>query len=439
MKLQLVNPPLPATFGATSREGIYAPLNLLVLASVAASVRGCEVEILDGQILPLEVLLSRVGADVVGVSANIGTYDAGLLVAEQAHLRGATVIFGGPYPSVLAEEVLRTRSYIDGVVVGDGEKSIVPLVQNEPFSSIPNLVFRDGSRIRHNSGLSVFLAERPEINYKLVSPDSYWDAFRRSGFRPFHRPMPMQSTKGCAWRQMTGGCVFCAMPPVAFDAISPQAFWSTVSQLVSSYSADYIWDVSSDFGVQAGWLEAAADLRPPDVAPAFQVYKRVDRITEDTARNLRRIGCYDVFLGVEAGSPRPLARSGKGIVPADSLRAMRALKAEGMRVLMSLIFGLPGETEESAQATVELARRAAQDGLADEVYASLLAPVPGSAAFARLRSHPQTSGSYRSRDRYDMREMRRDWVALFCEVDHDFLGELVAQVRDMYLLAGSFG
>ena len=58
--------------------------------------------------------------------------------------RESVIIFGGPEAGYNSKNVLQQNSFIDGVVIGEGEYAIKALCEGKDFEEIPNLVHRNG-------------------------------------------------------------------------------------------------------------------------------------------------------------------------------------------------------------------------------------------------------------------------------------------------------
>ena len=101
---------------------------------------------------------------------------------------------------------------------------------------------------------------------------------------------------------------------------------------------------------------------------------------------MRAAGCSLIHLGVESGSDRILAATGKGIRVADAQEAVRAIHAAGIRTAVFMNFGFPGETVQEMRATIDLALRL------DPTYAAfhLIVPFPGTPLARQIHLDPET-------------------------------------------------
>ena len=109
---------------------------------------------------------------------------------------------------------------------------------------------------------------------------------------------------------------------------------------------------------------------------------RVDLMTLDTVRALRRAGCAEVWLGIESGSQRILDAMDKGTRVEQIAKARDNLRSEGIRACYFLQFGYQGEAWEDIQKTVNLVRNTRPD----DIGVSVSYPLPGTKFFDRVRS-----------------------------------------------------
>jgi len=119
-----------------------------------------------------------------------------------------------------------------------------------------------------------------------------------------------------------------------------------------------------------------------DAAVPFKMQSRVDLMTVDTVRALRRAGCAEVWLGVESGSQKILDAMDKGTRVEQIAKARENLRNEGIRACYFLQFGYQGETWEDIQRTVRLV----QDTRPDDIGVSVSYPLPGTKFFERVRA-----------------------------------------------------
>jgi radical SAM superfamily enzyme YgiQ (UPF0313 family) len=440
-KIQLINPPMDEGYSHSLRTGIYPPLNLGVIASfIKKNVANYQIELFDGEIESLESIKSKVNADFVGINCNTLTYKTALEISIIAKNKGATVFLGGPYASIMAEEILGNQSYIDCIVIGDGEKPIKMILDNMPYDIIPNLAYRKNGSIVKNRIEKTNLSEMAIPDYCNLPLDKYFSNHReRYGhFKPFNSSLAIYSMKGCEWRDKTnGGCVFCMIPHYGVTHKKPSHVWNEIVYFHELYGVDSFWEVSDSFVDNDEWLKEFRDSKPNGLDISLHIYGRANNINPEKAKLLKEIGVFEVFIGAESGDNQILRNTRKGITTNTTRRAIQALKSEGINVIVSFVLGLPGETRESLARTVAFTKELASYGNINETSTSIMFPMPGSNAFKDLMNIEGMNEKYSS-DIIDYEELKRDWLKYFTNVSFEMLEEALGEITSKFALNSTF-
>lgn len=104
---------------------------------------------------------------------------------------------------------------------------------------------------------------------------------------------------------------------------------------------------------QEGYLEAAGEFVRQGFARGIRLSTRPDYIDAETVSSLKSSGVTTVELGVQSLDGEVLRLSGRGHSANDSVRASRVIKECGLELGIQLMAGLPGDSEEKFQGTVE--------------------------------------------------------------------------------------
>ncbi len=440
-KLQLVNASLSPIYIESCRAGVFPPMNLVSLATYL-NEKGAdyEIEILDGEILSLETLKARINADIVGFGVNILNYSTTLELAKAANERGAKVILGGHLPTAMPEAILRNRGYVDGVIMGDGEKALYQYMVGEDYTAINNLAFRDNGNIKVNFTKNLPITEFPLLNFNLIDLQPYFKNFqRRYSSKPFKNPLAVYSSKGCLWRSKSGGCVYCGIQNKGWRPKPFEIVWKEIAHLIDSYDADFFWDVSDTITANKDWLKGFAKSKPRDIAPAFHFYGRADQIDSEVAEYLCEVNCYELFIGAESGDETCLANANKGFHPDQIIKAVEILRKYKINIVLSLLLGLPGETEESAEKTLRLAESILSITPIQEAFVNIVLPLPGSKVFDMILEHPTLGEKYKNMDLFSLEELRKDWISNFCSITYNQAQKYRDKILSLFPIGSSFG
>jgi radical SAM superfamily enzyme YgiQ (UPF0313 family) len=97
----------------------------------------------------------------------------------------------------------------------------------------------------------------------------------------------------------------------------------------------------------------------------------------DTARMMKEAGCSMVMMGVESGSPQILQTLNKRIKVEEIINAFDVTRKAGLRRCACFMIGAPGETAETVQASIDLARRIRPE----RISLNVVTPYPGTAFY----------------------------------------------------------
>ncbi|MBI9074135.1 MAG: B12-binding domain-containing radical SAM protein [Desulfatibacillum sp.] len=440
MKIALCNP-MNVSETKHSRKGMYVPLGILSIATLVKRELGdsVEVSVLDEDVLPIN-LDDLAAFDVVGFYATTFNYPTCVTYAKEAKKLSCKTILGGPHPSVLATNIATNQDCFDYIIRFEAEFPFLELVKwlmaNKKGAPvhIPNLVFRhDGGIFVNDKILENRLEDLPNPSREFIDFDLYIKNFREAyPDRPAMRQASIYSSKGCSWRDKTGGCIFCARLEMGVRFRPIASIWEEVEDLYDNYGANCIWDISDDNLNNFEWFKEFVDSRPKKLNDlSFFVYSRVTGIKPEVIKYLKKLNVEEVFLGVESGDTDILKKCFKGQTPKISMNAATLLKEADIKYFPSFILGLPGETEKSMEGTYNLCRRMADLGGLDRIGCTILKPTPGSRAFELLLQESEMGEDLARQDNIDLTELGKHWVEKMTDVSHESTLTWQAKINDL--------
>jgi anaerobic magnesium-protoporphyrin IX monomethyl ester cyclase len=221
------------------------------------------------------------------------------------------------------------------------------------------------------------LDQLPFPSRDLIDTNAYRDAWKSAhGYFSLN----IVASRGCPYR-----CNWCAKPIYgdSFSVRSAALVAEEMRQLKHELGADHLWFADDIFGLRPKWVRQLADeVQRLDAAIPFKMQSRVDLMTPDTVRALRRAGCAEVWMGAESGSQKILDAMDKGTRVDQIAKARENLKREGIRACYFLQFGYPGETWKDIRNTIRLVR----DTRPDDIGVSVSYPLPGTKFFERVQA-----------------------------------------------------
>jgi len=358
----------------------------LGLAYIAASLNkaGHQVSVWDAGVD--RSLPDMAGYALVGATAATAQAGAAWAVLEKAKTAGAVTVIGGPHPTCLPEESLG-KPWIDYVVRGEGEETIVDLARRlgrgGKGEGVPGISRRDAA------GRAVNEPDRPPIADLDSVPFPALELFaplsRYSNSQPLigrRAPsLPILTSRGCPH-----GCPFCFKGVFGrrFRARTPENVVAEWENLVLRLGAaeiavqDDAFNADPARAIRICRLIADRGLRHPWCAPNGI---RADAVSDELIRAMKESGCERVAFGVETGSQGMLEALDKGVTLSQIENAFLLARRAGIRTMGFFMFGNPGETAETARATVRFAIALNPDW----AQFTVATPYPGTELFERVR------------------------------------------------------
>lgn len=275
-------------------------------------------------------------------------------------------IAGGPHPSGCPEETLK---YFDYVVIGEGEETLPELVRVLQKKGDPGEV-RGIAYKNPDTGRITLTPKRPHVNL-----DSY------PCFNPKKLRAPIEISRGCPW-----GCKYCQTPRLfgrevrhrSIDSILKNAQHYNDLRFIASNAFAYGSDgIHPRFDKVEKLLSALHKL--PDKKIFFGTFPsevRPEFVTEESVELVRKYCANDsLSLGAQSGSDRILKEIRRGHTVEDSISAVECCLEHDIMPAVDFIFGLPTETEEDQEKSLELVRWICEKG--GTVRAHYMTPLPG--------------------------------------------------------------
>jgi anaerobic magnesium-protoporphyrin IX monomethyl ester cyclase len=369
------------------------PLGIASLSAVLKRAGGHETALCDMSFdrRPFETLagiLSDFRPDLVGVSMMTPQIEAGLRTAGivRRYAPGAYLVFGGPHPTVQAEDTLE-RTGADLVCSGEADRSFLMIASGADPAGVPGSCFRSGGVTRRIEGLLLTddLDELPLPDRSLFDMERYfrtWYSMDRvdTGLRG----TSVMATRGCPF-----GCTFCQ--PTLSEIFgrkirkrSPSRIIDEIESLVRDYAISAFMFEDSTFILDHGWVHMICDgLVERRLGLKWCCNVRADLLDADLLSHMKAAGLAKINMGVESASQRVLDDIyNKGITVGGVERALRLAKGMGIRVQGYFMLGAPGETREEMEQTIAFAARLPFD---DALF-DITTPFPHTELWNRTRS-----------------------------------------------------
>ena len=383
MRIALIAPPFHG-----SARGL--PLGLAHLAAML-EVRGFEVAALDMTVSKrsLSSFLEELQPDVVGISAVCATYLEAVAVAETSRtVLGSSVkiVVGGPHVAFGADTILQRRPVFDVCVIGEAEYSLVELCEafgrsgTAAWKAVPGIAFNDSGAVRRSVPrvMTEKLDELPLPARAYFPEKGYVDAVGTFEVGASNKA-ELIASRGCPYP-----CGFCSTKEFwqrQFRNRSPRHVVTEMEELRRHGKTDIYFN-DDIFTIRRKWVLELCDLLiERDLGIKWACGTRVDRVDLQLLSKMKEAGCVYVYYGVETGSETINQGQMKGASIAKIEKAYSLLRDVGIFSSAAIIFGLPGESLDTARASINWLRDVVRP---DEIWISKATCYPGTALAAHF-------------------------------------------------------
>jgi radical SAM superfamily enzyme YgiQ (UPF0313 family) len=387
MKILLVNPSQEKVYGMKMSPA-YPPLGILYVGTVLEldghHVRFVDIDTEGLDEAGFERIFREFDPDAVGLSCVTPTFKNAVKFAGiSKRIKPVPVVLGGIHATIAPEEALQ-ESVIDIAVVGEGESTarelFLELSKRAPALDLVNGICfkRGGNMVR--TAMRQFIGDLDSIPFPdrklLKNPEAYMP--------PDAQTLPAMTvitSRGCP-----GSCTFCCTKHIfskSFRMRSVANIIAEIEELVRRHGVREIHIADDIFTLnKKRALEFCEEIKKRKFGVGFQFMNglRADCVDRQILTALKEIGIKTVGFGVESGNDAILKRIKKNISLETTRNAFKLSKELGFETWAFLIFGLPGETEDTIRETIRFTKELDPD------FAKflILKPYPGSDVHAEL-------------------------------------------------------
>ncbi len=382
MKVTLLNPPYFPKFSRSQRSPaviksgtIYYPIWLAYAAGFIQK-KGFEVNLIDspaeGYDLPETLeLIKNSNPSIVAVDTSTPSIenDAKVAASIKESLPGAFLVMVGTHVSATPEETLKNYPWVDAVARREYDETlsdIAGVFSNNTKADMESLKKITGLSFRFNGGI-IHNPDRPfitdldqfpfvsEIYKQFLKVENYFYSITK------HPEITIITGRGCPHQ-----CAYCVYPQVLYGHRyrhrSPE---NVVAEFVfirenfprvkEVFIEDDTFTINKNYCREVCELLIKENLKLPWTANS-----RAD-VDMETLRIMKKAGCRLLCIGVESGDQQILDNIRKQLKIEQVETFMRNAKEAGILVHGCFMVGNPGETRETMEKTLRLAKQLRPD------------------------------------------------------------------------------
>jgi radical SAM superfamily enzyme YgiQ (UPF0313 family) len=276
------------------------------------------------------------------------------LVRQVRGLSDAPIVLGGVGYSIFAERIVEYTG-TDFGIRGDGEQATVSLYRQlqaaRDFAQVEGLIWRRDGRLHANAPAWPGALSLP-ARRQMVDNVEYFARGGQCGF---------ETKRGCNRR-----CLYCA-DPLAKGPEPRSRRPVEIADEIESLAAqgiDVLHTCDAEFNVPRSHGLAVCEefiRRSLGERVRWYAYLAVTPFDAELARAMRRAGCVGINFTGDSASARMLGTYRQPHRAEDLAVAVRLCHENGVRVMIDLLLGGPGETPETAAETIHFIKKIAPD------------------------------------------------------------------------------
>ncbi len=314
---------------------------------------------------------------------SIPSFSDDLLLLKNIAAKGIGIILCGPNSQMWTSDFLERHPFVSFVLAGEYEFTLLELITalegGSALSSVPGILYRqDGRTLRTLKRPPFDIDALPWPKRDGLPMKAYLDA-------PGGMPVPsaqMMASRGCPFK-----CGFCLWPQVIYqghhyrardvkDVIDEMEYLVREKGFRSVYFDDDTFNVGRD-----RMFAFCSEIRKRRMEKIpWAIMARPDLMDKDVLAAMKDAGLWAVKYGVESAEQFLVDSIGKNMDLKKAIEMILFTKSLGVRTHLTFTFGLPGETKETMDATIDLALRL--DPFS--VQFSVTTPFPGTTYYAEL-------------------------------------------------------
>lgn len=355
MKICLINPP------ADTKSPIL-PLGLAYLAAVLEE-NNFQIRVIDAwaenmNARDISQRLKKMNPDIIGVTIMTPKFQVAMETIDKAKkvCPKSLIIVGGPHPSALPKETLKSNKNINIAVIGEAEDTILEIARSKSkndWKNIRGITYRIGNKIYENE------RRKPITDLDSLPPPAR-HLFPMKNYRthpPYGKENPYTNvitSRGCPFK-----CGYCSKSVFghSFRALSPERVISEIEFLIKRYGIKEIHFYDDDFTMDMGRAEEICDLiLRKKINFIWSCTTRVNLVSPKLLKKMKLAGCWLISYGVESGNQKILDRICKNITIPQVKKAFCWTRHIGIKTLGFFIVGLPGDDWITIRQTINLAK-----------------------------------------------------------------------------------
>lgn len=370
-------------------EGGYLPFPFFLSYSTSLLAKhGINATMIDAiaEEIPEDKFLEKIAGmqlDYLVAETSIPSFYYDLNILKKIAKTGIPVILCGPNSQIYQPHFLKEHPFISFVLYGEYEFTLLDLIktlqENKDLSLAKGLIYNDNGAIKKNLPREPFdINLLPWPQRDGLAMDKYLDAPGEMRFPS----VQMLASRGCPFK-----CQFCLWPQVVYqgyhyrtrdikDVVNEMEYLVIEKGFKSVYFDDDTFNIG-----KKRMLEFCRKIKERELNKTqWSIMARPDLMDEEILENMKEAGLWAVKYGLESANQSLVDQIGKDMDLDKAEKMIKFTKKLGIKVHLTFTFGLPGETKETIEKTIQYALKL--DPFS--IQFSITTPFPGTKYFEIL-------------------------------------------------------
>ncbi|MFH1444916.1 MAG: radical SAM protein [Nanoarchaeota archaeon] len=361
---------------------MWPPMGLAYIAAVLEE-SGFKPDIFDALALgvnynDMQKEVEQKKPDIIIINTATITFGEDLVTLEKIKeaVPNVKTVMLGTHTSAMPQQCAKEKA-IDFLILGEPDYIVRDLVdaidKGKDLNDVKGIAFeRDGKvTITHPAPMIEDLDAMPFPARHLITKEGNY-------FNPFAKKMPYTtslSSRGCPFK-----CIYCSSTTLYGDIYRARSAENVVDEieLIIKQGFKEIFYRDETLTFDKNRTAKICDLiKERNLDISWMCNSRVDTVTPELLIKMKKAGCHMVKYGVESGDQQILNNLVKGTTVEGIRNAFKWTRDAKMSTVAHFMFGSPGETVDSMNKSIALAKEIKTD------YASfnITTPYPGTVLF----------------------------------------------------------
>lgn len=323
---------------------------------------------------------------LIVVETSTPSFKNDLRIIYEIHqqLPDSKIALCGPHASIFPQEILNSYSFIDYILIGEYEITLLNLVDaldnNLNLSVVLGLAYRLDEKIKINP-------RQPSIDDLNILP---WPERSdvpiynyNDGFANLPKPnVQMWASRGCPFQ-----CIFCLWPQVIYnehrhrmrnyvDVVAEMEYLVKDLNFKAVYFDDDVFNIDKEYT-----LSICKEIKRRKLDVSWAIMARVDLMDEEIIKSLADAGLYAIKYGIESADTNVLSFCKKAMDLDKAVNILGLTRKYGIKMHLTFCLGLPMETKNSILKTKSFLKSINPESF----QFSFVTPFPGTEYFRWLK------------------------------------------------------